>query len=141
MLIRTGCWIGLELRSKAEALCYVCSWVDSDLRKSAADEVVVSSTQVLKARQAFMSEVDTGLYSSKVDDAAIFGECTMLLAYLTAGEPTEPTSSTQGNISAAMEVVRKISGGFLEREYHHSPACERFLQGAAKLLYWNASNG
>lgn len=118
-----------------------CSSVDETLRQSQTGDTDVSLTVLLKAQQTLASGMDGCLLQRDPDGASVFGECLILLAYLTAGENTEPTSVSQGNISAAMTTTKQICSEFELHGQGLTAAHERVLQFAAQVLYFNASNG
>lgn len=64
-----------------------------------------------------------------------------LLDYLSVGAGDEPTSSSQGNISAATFRIQAFSNELSSRGLASSPIHERFLQFAARLLYFHTSHG
>jgi hypothetical protein len=114
--------------------------VDKALR-SKTEALDISHTHLLKAQQAFSSNIMHSLSIGNIDDAATYVECLGLLSYLTAEGCTEPTSGTQGNVSSAMAVFRVQSAEFKARGHEKSRAHERSLQFAAKILYLNAARG
>lgn len=130
----------LELGNKKVATQRLCASVDDNLR-SLAQTPDVSSTHILKAHQAFSSRMNDFLSAGELDHAETLIECLVLLSYLTAEGCSEPTSDSQGNISAAIEVIHKQSLEFERRGHQASPAHERTLQFAARLLYLHATRG
>lgn len=130
----------LELGNKKAATQRLCASVDDSLRslEQAAD---VSRTHILKAHQVFSSKMYDLFSAGEPDLAEPLIECLALLSYLTAEGCSEPTSESQGNISAAIEVIHKQSLEFKRRGYQASPAHERALQFAARLLYLHATRG
>lgn len=64
-----------------------------------------------------------------------------LLDYLSVHGGDEPASEGQGNISAAVLRIQAFSDELSSRALTHSSAHERFLQFAARLLYFHASHG
>ncbi|KAH6897221.1 NRDE-2, necessary for RNA interference-domain-containing protein, partial [Thelonectria olida] len=139
-LWRIWSWMELERGNKELAIRRLCSSVDKALR-SRTEVMDVSHTHLLKAQQAFSSNIMHSLSTGNIDDAATYVECLGLLSYLTAEGCTEPTSGTQGNISSAMGVFRLQSVEFKARGLAKSRAHERTLQFAAKILYLNATRG
>ncbi|KPM36735.1 hypothetical protein AK830_g9818 [Neonectria ditissima] len=140
LLWRIWSWMELELGHKKLAIRRLCSSVDEAMR-SQLDDVDVSRSVILKAQQTFSSSLNHSLFIGNLDDAAIHLDCLVLLTYLTADGCKEPTSSSQGNISAAMAVISSQSVEFKSRGYGLSRAHERSLQFAARILYLNASRG
>jgi hypothetical protein len=133
----------MELDSGAKTLATkrLCSWLDSTLRNAPDDDAAVSSSYLLKAHRSFSSAVQNLAASGDADGAALHGECLALLAYLTADGCTEPMSSSQGNITAAIDSVTTSIHAFRTRGHGSSPAHERLVQFAARLLYLNATRG
>ncbi|RFN45390.1 hypothetical protein FIE12Z_10364 [Fusarium flagelliforme] len=139
-LWRTWAWMGLEENNKASAIRRLCSSVDEVLRKSAED-LDISPTHILKAHQIFTSTMNDSISGGNIDHAEILSECLVLLSYLTAEGSTEPMSTSQGSISAAIDTVNKVSHELKSRNYHTSRAHEKILQFASMLLYWHATRG
>ncbi|KAH7162354.1 NRDE-2, necessary for RNA interference-domain-containing protein [Dactylonectria estremocensis] len=135
-------WSSMELDvgHKNRATRRLCSSVDEVLG-SHTEDGGVSQTVLLRAQQTFSSNLDHSIFIGNLNDAAIYVECLALLAYLTADGCKEPTSTAQGNISAAMEVIHSKSGEFKSQRYESSKAHERALQFAARILYLNATRG
>ncbi|KAM0562109.1 hypothetical protein ACHAPJ_002553 [Fusarium lateritium] len=136
----TWAWIELEKGDKKLAVQRLCSSVDEGLR-TAAGTAEVSSMNILKAHQIFSSTMNDFISGGNLDNAETLAECLVLLSYLTAEGSTEPMSTSQGNISAAMETVHKVSLEFKSRGYQASRAHERILQFASRLLYLHATRG
>ncbi|KAM6540038.1 hypothetical protein FALCPG4_001779 [Fusarium falciforme] len=139
-LWRKWSWMELELGNKKAATQRLCASVDDNLR-SLDQTLDVSSTHILKAHQDFSSRMNDFLSAGELDHAETLIECLFLLSYLTAEGCSEPTSDSQGNISAAVEVIHKQSLEFKRRGHQASPAHERALQFAARLLYLHATRG
>ncbi|KAF4979484.1 hypothetical protein FZEAL_4343 [Fusarium zealandicum] len=139
-LWRDWSWMELELGHKKLAIRRLCSSTDEFLR-TATEGTEVSSTHVLKAQQTFYSSKDFLLSAGNIDRAATLTECLALLSYLTAEGYAEPMSASQGNISAAMDVIHKVSLDYRSRGHEKSQAHERVLQFAARLLYLHATHG
>lgn len=130
----------LEAGHKHLAVKRLCSSADEFLRKEPDDSSQVSGSHILKARQMFSSyggDAATG-NSALVRTHA---EALALLAYLTIETCTEPMSSSQGSISAAMESVDKSCHELKFRGGQGGAAHEGLLQFAARLLYYNATKG
>lgn len=133
----------MELQSGAKNLATkrLCSGLDDTLRNTPDDGAAVSSSYLLKAHRSFSSGVQNLASSGDVDGAALQGECLSLLAYLTADGCTEPMSSSQGNITAAMDSIASSISALQVRGHGGSPAHEKIVQFAARLLYLNATRG
>lgn len=99
-----------------------------------------STNDILKAEQVYQSNLETSLRAKDLDTALQNAECLTLLCYLTVQGSAEPMSSSQGNISAAMDKVSDILG-LVGAEDFAAPPVEAFVQFAVQLLYSHASNG
>ncbi|POR35666.1 Protein NRDE2-like protein [Tolypocladium paradoxum] len=141
LLFQTWSWMELEKGDKHMATKRLCASVEESLRKPQIGDEQLSPSLVLIARQAFSSRAQQCLYEGKLDDASNCIECLTLLSYLTGTGSKEPTSASQGNISAAMGVIESMSNEFQSRGYGSEAAHERILQFACRLLYWNATKG
>lgn len=119
----------------------LCSTVGGTLKATGTGVPEVSNTTLLKAHQTFTSDFHQYLLSGDSMGASTLAECMILLSYLTASENEEPTSASQGNISAAMNTVDTISGEFQSRDQVSAKTHERIFQFAAHLLYLHASKG
>ncbi|KAF5003533.1 hypothetical protein FDECE_9920 [Fusarium decemcellulare] len=139
-LWRSWSWMELELGNKKLAIRRLCSSVDEVLR-AATETTEVSPTHILKAHQAFSSNMNDLLSAGDPDNAVILIESLTLLSYLTADGSKEPMSTSQGNISAAIEVIHRQSLEFKARGHQGSQAHERVMQFAARLLYLHATRG
>ncbi|PNY23644.1 Protein NRDE2-like protein, partial [Tolypocladium capitatum] len=141
VLFQTWSWMELEKGDKHMATRRLCASVEDSLRKPQIGDVRMSPSLVLIARQAFSSRAQQCLYEGRVDDASNYMECLTLLSYLTSTGGGEPTSASQGNLSAAMGVIESMSNEFRSRGYGSEAAHERILQFACRVLYWNATKG
>ncbi|PHH77929.1 hypothetical protein CDD82_3299 [Ophiocordyceps australis] len=134
-------WAWLELQrggDKAAAVKRMCAAADASIRMPLqTNQETVSPALVLKAQQFFSSNADNHLYQGHEDEASMNIECLVLLSYLTDEGGTEPASATQGNISAAMDIVQAKSNALCR----HSRCYELVLQCAARLLYWHCTKG
>ncbi|KAF4965184.1 hypothetical protein FSARC_6978 [Fusarium sarcochroum] len=139
-LWRTWAWMELEKGGKELAVQRLCSSVDEALR-TAIGTTGVSSTHILKAHRVFSSTMNDFVSGGNLDHAKTLAECLILLSYLTAEGSTEPMSTSQGNISAAIETIHKVSLEFKSRGYQASRAHERILQFASRLLFLHATRG
>lgn len=119
----------------------LCSSVDQTLRGTSYDDTTVSSTYLLKAHRSFQGDFQHLCSIGDADGARLRAECLALLAYLTADGCTEPTSVSQGNISAAMLSVNSSIKELRSRDHAGGDAHEKLLQFAAWLLFLNASRG
>ncbi|VUC32225.1 unnamed protein product [Clonostachys rosea] len=142
-LWQTWSWIELNAGNQKQAARRLCSAADTTLAKNMDDGYDVSPAHILKAHRHFTSNVGYLASTGDFDGAESQGECLALLSYLTTEGCTEPTSSSQGNIVAAMQSIERVSIE-LQASANASKieaAHERLLQFAARLLYFNATNG
>jgi hypothetical protein len=138
MLRNTWAWIELDAKHHAEALGPLCS----------ADEVgnpPATPALVLKARSLLAAQRDSLLSATRPHDALHYATSLAFLGYLspTDGETSgkEPQSADQGNITAAMNACNAFSSELVSRGLQQSPVHERFLQFAARLIYYHATHG
>lgn len=96
---------------------------------------------LLKAKSLFSSTRDYSLSSQQLETATQYAESLMLLEYLAAEAGSEPASEAQGNITAALSSIQDFSRELESRNLSNSPHHERFLQIAARLLYYHARHG
>ncbi|KAF5018499.1 hypothetical protein F66182_9504 [Fusarium sp. NRRL 66182] len=139
-LWRAWAWMELEKGDKKLAVQRLCSSVDKNLR-AVRETTDISWTSILKAQQDMFSILHDSISGGNLDDAEILTECLVLLFYLTAEGSVEPMSTSQGNISAAMKVVHRVSHEFQMRKHQASGAHERILQFATRLWYLHATRG
>ncbi|CAM1505452.1 Fc.00g110890.m01.CDS01 [Cosmosporella sp. VM-42] len=139
-LWRSWSWMELELGNKKLATKRLCSSVDEVLRK--ADHIMeMPPMHILKAQQEFSDRMRLSISAGITEEADVQAECLALLSYLTAEGCTEPTSASQGNVTAAMAVIHEASEEFKSRGYEATMGHERLLQFAARILYLNATRG
>ena len=131
----------LEDGQMKQAVMRLIAAADDSLRQLFPDSEPMSSTVVLKARQLFLSDMYQCLYEGRDGDASVYAEAMVLLSYLVDDKATEPMSSSQGNISAAMGATVDLEKEFITRGYAKSAGHQRLIQFAAKLMYFNASHG
>jgi hypothetical protein len=131
----------MDRQKKLASLRVLCSMTDPHIRKMADDPTLIPSSQIIKASQLYESEVDAALSAGSSEAVALYGECALLLSYLTSADSKEPSNSAQGGIEAAMEMNRRFSGELGRRSMQHSSGHEQLLQAAARILYWHASHG
>lgn len=135
-LWQTWAWIELEAGNKALALKRLCSAFDEGLRSS-SDDVEPTSTHALFAR----NELSMGHNDSIEGYKETRNKSYILLEYLMEGQPsTEPASLSQGNISAAMGCVDRMSSDYIFQD-GQGAVHEEVLQFAARLLYLHATKG
>ncbi|TQV99872.1 hypothetical protein V2A60_005301 [Cordyceps javanica] len=132
-LHHTLAWMALangNLSSSKRALC-----------AASGSEAEVSFADVLKAGSAFSGSMSESLSLGDVDSAETAAECLVLHSYLTNSEASEPMSLSQGNISAAMDMLDSTSKELTVRGYGKTHYCERLVQFGAHLLYLHATRG
>ncbi|KAK2064512.1 DUF1740-domain-containing protein [Colletotrichum caudatum] len=137
MLWKTWAWMDLNAGNNVQAIARLCAAADGSFR----DTMISAPSQLLKAHQSLVANLENQIFNGQLDDAVITAECLALLVYLTSQEASEPTSEAQGSISAAMERIWTVSSECCTRGRSRSPAHERLLQAGARLLYHHASRG
>lgn len=145
-LWNTFAWLELEAgeKHKALALCVLSTDDRSDqsvVGRLLDTEDTVASSQRLKTRQILSSHRDFLLSSGDLGQASIFAQALSLFEYLSTGTSTEPMSSQQGSISAAISSINAFTTDVVSRGHGSSADLERLLQFAAHLLYLHASRG
>ncbi|KAK0629830.1 NRDE-2, necessary for RNA interference-domain-containing protein [Bombardia bombarda] len=144
----TWTWIHLESGQKQLALSLLCSSVESSIDNEANINkpeclTAISPVLLLKAKSHFSSARDYSLSCLQLENATQYAESLALLEYLAAdeGSGTEPTSETQGNITAALSSIRSFSQELASNNQIKPSYHERLLQTAARLLYFHATHG
>ncbi|KAF4932040.1 Protein NRDE2-like protein [Colletotrichum viniferum] len=140
LLFKTWAWMELDEGNRNQAILRLCASVDQSLR-NAPGLAAPSPSQLLKARQTLLDDLEHQLSLRQPDEAILSAECLALLVYLTSQEGSEPTSEAQGSISMAMERLWTVSSELCAQGQAKSQAHERLLQAAARLLYHHASRG
>ncbi|KAL1837480.1 hypothetical protein VTJ49DRAFT_3741 [Mycothermus thermophilus] len=141
LLWNTWAWIGLEAGQKDAALSRLCMSVDNDDKENAG-ATGVSPVLLLKARTQLATARDYSLSSQQLEAAVRYAESAMLLEYLSPEAGDEhPASAMQGNITAALASVDRFSKDLESRGFSGSLHHERFLQAAARLIYYHATHG
>ncbi|POS78286.1 hypothetical protein DHEL01_v203316 [Diaporthe helianthi] len=145
-LWNTFAWLELETGDKHMALakCVLSTEIQRD--QSTADRPldtmeIIAPSKLLKARQILSSQRDFLLSSGELGQAAEFAQTLSLFEYLSSQVSTEPMSSQQGSISAAMNSINAFTSDVVSRYKESSPELERLLQSTAHLLYLHASRG
>ncbi|KAK3356956.1 NRDE-2, necessary for RNA interference-domain-containing protein [Lasiosphaeria hispida] len=136
LLWNTWTWIHLESGQKHMALARLCSSVDGKFEGSA-----VSPALLLKAKSHISSTRDYALSSRQPGLAIQYAESQALFEYLAAEGGIEPTSATQGNITAALQSIHAFTNQLTSANQAQSTHHERLLQTAARLLYHHATHG
>ncbi|RYO77110.1 hypothetical protein DL762_009476 [Monosporascus cannonballus] len=138
----TWAWMELEDGALAKGALRLCALAEDRSRTSSLPEdEPATPSQVLKARQLFISSRDYLLSSGDPEHAIIYAEALALLEYLTGKSNKEPSSENQGDIWSATTSVSTCSDEFISRHLTTSQAHEKLLQFAARLLYFHASRG
>lgn len=106
-----------------------------------AAQAEVSFADVLKAGSAFSGSMAEALSMGDAESAETAAECIVLHSYLTNSEASEPMSRSQGNISAAMQILDSAVQEFSLGGHGSSLACECLVQFGAHLLYLHATKG
>ncbi|RDA92831.1 hypothetical protein CP533_2862 [Ophiocordyceps camponoti-saundersi (nom. inval.)] len=141
LLFKTWSWLELQKGDKQLATRRLCASVDESLRGSRRDAAVVSPFVILKARQTFATNCHRCLYEEDQEMASCYMECLALLSYLQDEGGSEPASTSQGNISAAMEAFASISKDVEFLGSKCEMAHELMLQGASRMLYFHSTKG
>ncbi|KAI3399864.1 hypothetical protein diail_5375 [Diaporthe ilicicola] len=142
-LWNTFAWLELEVRNKdkALALCVLSTESRSMTDQLLDTNAAIAPSQLLKTRQMLASNRDFLLSSGDLNQAVEFAQTLSLFEYLSAETSTEPISSQQGNISAAISSIKVFTSDVVSRGRGSSADLERLLQFAAHLLYTHASRG
>lgn len=140
LLWTTWAWLDLEVGDTKSALsrCVAASATASQ----SGNEASATYTQLLKARQILSSSRGFLLSVGNLDQAVLFALAGCLLEYLSDfTDSAESAPSRQGNIDAAMKLIRTFTAEAADRGHAASFALERLLQWAAHLLYIHATRG
>ena len=132
-------WIDLESCDREAALSRLCSSVDESGIQLA--QKGTTAPTLLKTRSHLSSRRDYLLSSGDLEDALEYSISLTLFDYLHSGTGIGVGSQIQGDIMAAIERVRGFSNELASRDLEKSLVHEAFLQFAARLLYFHASNG
>ncbi|KAI8634821.1 DUF1740-domain-containing protein [Xylariaceae sp. FL1651] len=137
-------WLELDEWKLAKAALQLC-WLAENASQledtSMLESAEATPSQILKTQQFLAMNRDYDISSSRLAYAVIYAEGLVLLEYLTRRSEKEPRSSKQGDIWSAIASISQCSGELKSRGHEHSPAHEKFLQFAARLLYYHASHG
>ncbi|KAI0123829.1 NRDE-2, necessary for RNA interference-domain-containing protein [Xylariales sp. AK1849] len=132
----TWAWMELEDNQLAKALARLCL-----VSEDTPSVELASPAQILKSRQLMASNRDQSLSSRDSEAAVAYAEGLALLEYLTKNSGKEPQSGAQGDIWSAIISIASCSEDLRSRGLVESPAHERLLQFAARLLYYHAIHG
>ncbi|RDA87614.1 hypothetical protein CP532_3997 [Ophiocordyceps camponoti-leonardi (nom. inval.)] len=141
LLFKTWSWLDLQRGDKQQATRRLCASVNESLRGPRRDGGDVSPSAILKARQAFATNCRRCLYEGDQETASCYMECLALLSYLNDEGGSEPASTGQGNISAAMEAFTSISKDVEFLGSKCDKAHELMLQAASRMLYFHSTKG
>lgn len=137
-LRNTWAWIELDAGQLNKALGRLCSMED-------ARDVLPTPALILKARSELRVQRDALLSVGDATKALHYAVGLALLAYLSPIEDEtngkEPRSVDQGNVTAAMATCNAFSADLTSRGLAHSLVHERYLQFAARLVYYHATHG
>ncbi|KAI1082221.1 DUF1740-domain-containing protein [Whalleya microplaca] len=135
-------WMELEESNLTKSTLQLCSLSeDSPSATLMLESSTASSAQILKTRQLLASNRDYLLSSGEEDHAVVYAEGLALLEYLTRQSNNEPSSGSQGDIWSAISSISVCSHELASRGLGGSPAHERLLQFAARLLYYHTRQG
>lgn len=134
-------WMELEDCNSLKSISQLCALSDNTSAASILQSPAASTTEILKARQFLSSNRDYLLSSGDAANAIVYAEGLALLEYLTRQSNKEPSSGSQGDIWSAISGVSTCSDELVSRGLGDSPAHERLLQSAARLLYYHARQG
>ncbi|KAI1772470.1 DUF1740-domain-containing protein [Hypoxylon cercidicola] len=135
-------WMELEDCNLPKSTLHLCALSDdSSSTTPIQEDSTASTTQILRARQFLSSNRDYLLSSGDAANAIIYAEGLALLEYLTRQSNKEPSSGSQGDIWSAISSITTCSDEFVFRGLADSPAHERLLQAAARLIYYHARQG
>lgn len=135
-------WMELEDCNLPKSILQLCALSDNSSSTTPIPEnLTASTTQILRARQFLSSNRDYLLSSGDATNAIIYAEGLALLEYLTRQSNKESSSGCQGDIWSAISSISTCSDELVFRSLADSPAHERLLQYAARLLYYHARQG
>nr|CDP32565.1 Putative protein of unknown function [Podospora anserina S mat+] len=136
LLFNTQTWLHLLSSRNDLALTTLCRSVDPSVSSPP------SPATLLRARSQFSTTLDFSLSSLSLPTAAAHAESLLLLAYLSpSSPPSEPTSSSQGNISSALGAITDITQKFTSRSLESTPCLEKLLQTACRLSHHHSQTG
>jgi hypothetical protein len=145
-LWNTLAWLELEAGNKQKSLALCVSSTEDQSDQSLVHRLleakdIIASSKLLKTRQVLSSHRDFLLSSGDLSQASEFAQTLSLFEYLSNDTSTEPMSSQQGSISAAMSSINAFTSDVVSRGHGSSADLERLLQSTAHLLYLHASRG
>jgi hypothetical protein len=137
-------WLELldgELTKAVLQLCRLAEDVPNSGNPQMLEITGATPSQILKARQFLVSSRDYNISTGDIAHAVVYAEGLVLLEYLTRRSEKEPSSERQGDIWSAIVSITQCSEDLVSRRQQHNPSHEKFLQFAARLLYYHASHG
>ncbi|KAI0532389.1 DUF1740-domain-containing protein [Xylaria digitata] len=137
-------WLELDDGDCVNAVLHLCRLVEDVSNSGNAqlpEPTEATPSQILKARQFLTTNRDYKTSSGDIAQAAIYAEGLVLLEYLSKQSEKEPMSRKQGDIWSAIIRITQCSEAFVSHGHQHSLYHERFLQSAARLLYYHATHG
>lgn len=139
-------WLELEAGNKHKSLelCVLSTGdrIDQSMTDRSLDiKDIMAPSKLLKTRQILSSQRDFLLSSGDLGQASEFAQTLSLFEYISNDTSTEPMSSQQGSISAALSSINTFTSDVVSRGQGSSPDLERLLQSTAHLLYLHASRG
>ncbi len=135
-------WMELEDGALGPSTLRLCALAeDRSHATDLPDDGLATPSQVLRARNMFATNRDYSMSSGDHGRAIVYAKAFALLEYLTRKGNKEPTSDSQGDIWSAIASISTCSDEFISRGLTDSPAHEKLLQSAARLLYFHASRG
>lgn len=135
----TWAWLGLEAGDMKGALVR-CIAATGNAQQNDTEPTATYS-QLLKARQILSSGREFLVSVGEIHQATLRAETSVLLEYLSPCVGSKHTSSRQGDIEAAMRILRTFTSEIVARGYGTSPHLERLHQLAGHLLYHHTARG
>lgn len=137
LLHKSRVWACLEDHDKQNALLQLVSMQDMTPRAPSPP----TATSMLKAKSTFMEHRDSMLLIGNYRHAALHAECLALLQYLCRTSSTEPQSTDQGDIGAALESISTSISLLRAKDPTQSTLHELLLQSAARMLSYHVQSG
>ncbi|KAI1814814.1 DUF1740-domain-containing protein [Poronia punctata] len=137
----SAAWLELIDGELAKAVLRLCGLVTKSDDGQSLETVEATSSQILKAHQLLVTNRDYKISSGEIGQAVIYAEALVLLEYLTKRSEKEPMAKKQGDVWSAIVSITQCSDDLVSRGQQHNPSHERFLQFAARILYYHARHG
>ncbi|CZR66164.1 uncharacterized protein PAC_16065 [Phialocephala subalpina] len=135
LLWKSLTWCCLEDGDKTAALIHLFCIPDGVPNAG----VTPSPAGLLRAKQHITSIRDFLLSSGDPEHAVQYSECLILLEYLTGASTKETTSTSQGDIATALDIITTFSTSLQSRGYKSHQ--ETLLQSATRLLVHHSNAG